>query len=66
MQKVMFGHYQLVELLGEGGMGRVYRAHDTTLDRMVALKVLPAGLSLDTEYRERLRREARNAGRLNH
>ncbi len=59
-----FGHYQLIELLGRGGMGEVYRAYDTTTDRVVALKVLPAHLAHDDEYKARFRREAHTAAQL--
>ena len=60
------GHYQVVELLGAGGMGEVYRAHDTTLGRDVALKVLPEDLAADPERLSRLKREAKLLASLNH
>jgi serine/threonine protein kinase len=60
----IFGHYQLQGLLGRGGMGQVFRAHDTVTDRVVALKVLPAHLAEDEEYQQRFRREARIAASL--
>lgn len=59
-----FGPYRIEELLGRGGMGEVYRAHDTDTDRRVALKVLPPHLAEDTEYQERFKRECRAAARL--
>ncbi len=60
------GPYELTALLGAGGMGEVYRAHDTRLERDVALKVLPANLSSDPTLRQRLEREAKTVSKLNH
>lgn len=58
------GPYRLQRLLGKGGMGEVYEAHDTVKDRVVALKLLPEGASHDPVFRKRLQREAHAAGRL--
>jgi serine/threonine protein kinase, bacterial len=60
-----FGRYRLLELLGRGGMGEVWRAHDTVIDRIVAVKVLPAHLAQDEMFLQRFRREAHAAARLN-
>ena len=53
------GPYEIIALIGSGGMGEVYRARDTRLDRTVAVKVIPAHLSSDPERRQRFEREAR-------
>ncbi|MCU0723543.1 MAG: serine/threonine protein kinase, partial [Planctomycetes bacterium] len=60
------GGYQLIKLIGKGGMGSVYRARQVSLDRIVALKVLNRQLHDNVAYRERFLREARAVGGLNH
>jgi serine/threonine protein kinase len=60
------GPYEILSLLGAGGMGEVYRARDTRLDRIVAVKILPAHLSSDNEFKQRFEREARTVSSLNH
>jgi len=60
------GAYEIQSQLGAGGMGEVYRARDTRLDRTVAIKILPARLAEKPDARERFEREARAISALNH
>jgi serine/threonine protein kinase len=60
------GHYEILTLVGAGGMGEVYRARDTLLGRQVAIKVLPPGLAGDQQRQQRFEREARAISRLSH
>src|SRR6201987_3194658 len=62
----ILGQYEIQSPLGAGGMGEVYRAHDSRLDREVALKVLPAHLSSDESLKQRLEREAKAVSKLSH
>ena len=64
MDATPFGHYQLQQLIGRGGMGEVYRAHDTRTDRVVALKVLPHELADDATFQQRFRGESHAAAGL--
>lgn len=64
MEETPFGRYRLLSILGEGGMGTVFKAHDTVFGRDVAIKVLPPEMAADRGYQERFRREAFAATRL--
>jgi serine/threonine protein kinase len=60
------GPYEILSAIGAGGMGEVYRARDTRLDRIVAIKILPDHLADRADLRERFEREARTIASLNH
>src|SRR5437773_5641443 len=62
----ILGHYRILEQIGAGGMGVVYRAHDERLDRDVAIKVLPPGAIADEAARKRFRKEALTLSKLSH
>ena len=64
MDGTPFGRYRLIELLGRGGMGEVWKAYDTTMKRVVAMKVLPPTFADDEQYQVRFRREAHAAAGL--
>src|SRR5262245_43866918 len=66
LERQQIDHYEIVSLVGRGGMGEVYRGRDTRLDRAVAVKVLPAAYSTDADRLRRFEQEARAAGKLNH
>ncbi len=63
---VRLGPYEIVSALGAGGMGEVYKARDTRLDRTVAIKVLPEHVATDPELKQRFEREAKTISSLNH
>jgi serine/threonine protein kinase/dipeptidyl aminopeptidase/acylaminoacyl peptidase len=65
-QGMLVGHYRIVEKIGSGGMGEVYLAEDTKLDRRVALKFLPSHLCQDADCRARFKREAQSVAKLDH
>jgi serine/threonine protein kinase len=60
------GPYEILSALGSGGMGEVYKATDTRLDRTVAIKILPPTLATDPQFRDRFDREARSISQLDH
>src|SRR5215470_2317526 len=60
------GPYEVIDAIGAGGMGEVYRARDTRLDRTVALKVLSPSVADDSPFRQRFDREAKSISALNH
>jgi len=60
------GPYEITALLGAGGMGEVYRARDTRLKRIVAIKILPKEMSVDPAMKQRFEREAKIISSLNH
>jgi len=62
----VISHYRVLDKLGEGGMGEVYKAQDLTLDRLVALKLLRAAKVIDAERKRRFVLEAKAASALNH
>src|SRR5687767_10144478 len=62
----VIGDFEIISKLGQGGMGAVYRARQRSLDRLVALKILPATLEADAEFVSRFQREARIAASLSH
>ena len=65
-QNTQFDHYEIIAPLGKGGMGEVYRAKDTRLNREVAIKVLPGDFAHDADRLRRFEQEARAVGALNH
>jgi len=64
--RTRLGPYEIIEAIGAGGMGEVYRARDTRLDRCVAIKILPASISSDPVAKQRFEREAKTISGLNH
>src|SRR3954447_23015406 len=62
----LFPNYEILEIIGRGGMGAVYKARQLALDRLVAIKLLPLEVSVDRDFAERFKREARTMGKLSH
>jgi serine/threonine protein kinase len=63
---LLFPAYEVLEIIGRGGMGAVYRARQLALDRIVAIKLLPLEVSVDRDFAERFKREARTMAKMNH
>ena len=66
MEQHAIGKYRLVSRIGQGAMGEVFKAHDPSLNRLVAVKTISSSLGTETELRRRFLREAQSAARLNH
>src|SRR6266704_7225950 len=66
LQRIVEGKYKLERLLGKGGMGQVFLAHDLTLEREVAIKVLPPDVAQDDQVVRRFQQEAKTAAKLDH
>src|SRR5215510_1833524 len=64
--RTRLGPYEIIQAIGAGGMGEVYRARDTRLDRFVAVKILPTHFSCDAEQKSRFEREARTLSSVSH
>jgi serine/threonine protein kinase len=64
--QALFPQYEIVGLLGRGGMGAVYKGWQRSLDRFVAIKILPPGRTDDSQYAERFKQEARSMAKLSH
>jgi serine/threonine protein kinase len=62
----LFPNYEILDLIGRGGMGAVYKARQLALDRIVAIKLLPLEISVDRDFAERFKREARTMAKMNH
>src|SRR5258706_3469466 len=66
LQRLVEGKYRVVRMVGKGGMGAVFLAHDLTLEREVAIKVLPPDISMDEQIVKRFQQEAKTAAKLDH
>ncbi|RMH30328.1 MAG: serine/threonine-protein kinase, partial [Candidatus Hydrogenedentota bacterium] len=66
MSELIAGKYEILEVIGRGGMGTVYKARQHNLDRIVALKMLSEEMASDPEFRARFQQEAQVVARLNH
>src|SRR5262249_28213821 len=66
MQRSQLGKYRIVDKIGQGAMGEVYKAHDPVLNRFVAIKTITTSLGGDEQFRKRFQREAQSVAQLNH